>query len=123
LIALLPFIVGMPALGVLCLRRGANLIGWDEHHIHLESPRGRESVSWGDIDWFRNLWLTHKLEGGGKAWIAMLVKYRTPRWSITVLMTVSGSALEVGFFEPLSPGKYKTVFDVRIPSKNRAVSN
>jgi hypothetical protein len=122
-IVLLPFIIGMPAFGVFCRRHGANLKSWDEDQMRLESIRGEEGVAWDDVEWFWKLWLTHKLEGGGKAWIATLVKYRSCERSLTVLLTVSGALPEGSVFDSLFSGKYKTVFDIRIPSKNRAVAN
>jgi hypothetical protein len=122
LLILLPFILGMPAIALLCRRHGANLTGWDESHIYLASFRGEARVAWGDIEWFWKLWATHKFEGGGKAWIATLVRYRSSARSKTVLLTVTGTAADEGFGQPLFAAKYTTVFDMRIRSKNRAVS-
>jgi hypothetical protein len=122
LLILLPFILGLPMIALLCRRHGANLTDWDDSRIHLASSRGEEVVTWSDIDWFWKLWATHKFEGGGKAWIATLVRYRSSGRSTTVLLTVTGTAPDNGFGQPLLAGKYTTVFDVRISSKNRAVS-
>ena len=118
----LPFIVGLPAVALAMRRYGANLIRWDEERILLQYAHGERRVAWNDIEWFWKLWVTHKLKGGGKAWIATLLKYRTgpPSRSTTVLLTVSGGAGEESLYQPLSPRKYRTVFDLKVPSKDHA---
>jgi hypothetical protein len=119
-IPFLPFIAGLPAVALLLRRHGVRVTSWDDQYIELESARGPESVAWDDIDWFQKLWLVHKLEGGGKVWIAMLMRYRRASGGqSTVLFTVSGSASDSFVLEPLSPRRYTTVFDVRIPTKMR----
>jgi hypothetical protein len=119
-IPFVPFIAGLPAVALLLRRHGVRLTSWDDEYIELESAWGHESVAWDDIDWFQKLWLVHKLEGGGKVWIAMLMRYRKASGGqSTVLLTVAGTASAPFVLEPLSPRKYTTVFDVRIPTKIR----
>jgi hypothetical protein len=116
-VILSPFIIGMPAVGALGLRYGANLSDWNADGMRLEFFRRTETVPWSEVEWFRKLWITQKLEGGGKAWVATLVKYRRGRGSAKTLLTVSGTASDDG---ALFPARYITVFDVRIPGKDRA---
>jgi hypothetical protein len=95
LLIFFPFVVGLPALALLARRHGANLVSWDDERIVLRCAGGETHVFWSDIAWFQKLWATHKLEGGGKAWIATLVNYRARAGRHkTVLLTVSGSAGE-----------------------------
>jgi hypothetical protein len=97
-------------------RYGATVTGWDNQEIRLKRANGSEEmVSWDAIEWFKKLWLTHKLEGGGRAWVAVLVKYRTAAASRTALLTVSGAAAEDS--SAILPGPYETVFDRRIPHR------
>ena len=93
-------------------------MGWDNRSIHLKSAGGSEVVNWDAFDSYRKLWLTHKLEGGGTAWIVVLVKYRIADKSKTALLTVSGTTAVDSF--ALLHGRYKTVFDKRVPEKNWA---
>jgi hypothetical protein len=109
-----------PAIAILVVslwaRRQPRIAGWDEENIYLRFLSRSETVSWGRIEYFAKLWVTHKLEGGGKAWVAILIKYRTHNTSRRTLLTVGGAAAV--YSQPLLPGKYETVFDRRIPQRN-----
>jgi hypothetical protein len=91
LMAVLPPAAGLLALGLWGLRQPA-ITGWDQHSLYLKSSGKSEAVPWDNVEWFRKLWLTHRLEGGGKAWIATLIRYRQSGASRSALVTVSGSA-------------------------------
>src|SRR6267143_3803736 len=119
LVVVLPLPLGIRAVVFAMRRYGANVTGWDNQGITLKRANGSgEVVSWDAFEWFKKLWLTHKLEGGGRAWVAVLVKYRTAGASRTALLTVSGAAAEDS--SAILPGPYETVFDRRIPHKTWA---
>ncbi len=112
----LPLPLGMLVVLFLLRRHGANVIGWDNEIIRLRYAGGSEVVRCDSFEGFKKLWLTHKLEGGGRAWVAVLVKYRTGARSRRVLLTVAGASAEDSF--AIFPGPYETVFDRRIPHKS-----
>jgi hypothetical protein len=119
LLVLAPFVAGLPTLAFLARRHGANLVNWNDEHMVLQSSGGEAHIAWKDIVWFRKLWATHKIEGGGQAWIATLVKYRTETGrQRTVLLTVSGSAGAEGCAQPLAASRYQTVFDAKASAKS-----
>ena len=120
LIAVLPPAAGLLALGLLGLRQPA-ITGWDDRSLYLRLNGKSEPVPWDNVEWFHKLWLTHRLEGGGKAWIATLIRYRQAGASRRALITVCGvgAADSIG----LLPGRYETVFDKRVPAKNWARRN
>lgn len=120
LLVLLPFVVGLPVLVLLVRRSGANVLTWDDDRLLLQCADGDAEVHWSDIVWFQKLWATHKLEGGGKAWIATLVNYRGHAGrQKTVLLTLSGSAGEGTILQPLRASKYQTILDVKVPARNQ----
>jgi hypothetical protein len=109
-----------PAAGLLTLglwgSRQPTLTGWDGRGLHFTSRTKSETVSWDNVEWFRKLWLTHRLEGGGKAWIAALIRYRHDGAFRRALVTVSGVCAVDSL--ALRPSRYETVFDKRLPGKN-----
>lgn len=117
LVILLPFAVGMLAIG-LWGRSQPAITGWDRPGIQITCRSGSETVRWDDIEWFWKLWPTQRLDGSGQAWIATLVKYRTGGSSRKALFTVAASGpADLG---GVLPGRYETVFDRQVPERNRA---
>jgi hypothetical protein len=122
LLILAPFVTGLPMLAFLARRYGANLVNWNDDCMVLRSCGREAHIAWTDIASFHKLWATHKIGGGGQAWIATLVKYRTETGRYrTVLLTVSGSADAEACPQPLAAARYQTVFDIRTSATSRSL--